>query len=259
MSRVNLLAISVGNTRTRVGAYVDGKLVESATFLNERHDRVMDAISDAIRPLRDHQDAPVLMGSVNPTFSNPIEEELAKLGRPLHRVERDLPIPIGRQLDPEALVGEDRLLNAAGAFDVLKQALVVVDAGTAVTVDLVDGAGTFHGGAILPGAQMMLDALASRAALLPEVEFARPNEIVGHSTTEAMLTGVYHGLRGAVRELIERYADVSGQFPLVVATGGDADLLFREWELVDRIVPDLTLMGLEVTLRTAMERETDKP
>lgn len=256
-SRVNLLAVSVGNTRTRVGSYVDGKLVESATFRNERHTKVMDAIKDAVRPLRDHKDAPVVMSSVNPSVSSTMEAELKQLDRVIHRVERDLPIPVGRQLDPEALVGEDRLLNAAGAFDVLKQAVVVVDAGTAVTIDLVDGAGTFHGGAILPGAQLMLDSLAKRAALLPEVEFSRPNETIGHSTVEAMLTGVFHGQRGAVRELVERFSDAIGQFPLVVATGGDADLLFRDWEMVDRIVPDLTLMGLEVTLRMALERERD--
>ncbi|QDU71933.1 type III pantothenate kinase [Mucisphaera calidilacus] len=254
MTRANLLAVSVGNTRTRVGAYVDGKLVESATFINERHTRVMDSVKDAARPLRDHAEAPVVMSSVNPAVSSQMETELQGLGRPLYRVERDLPIPIGRQLDPEALVGEDRLLNAAGAFDVLKQAAVIVDAGTAMTVDLVDGAGTFHGGAILPGAQLMLDSLTQRTALLPEVELSRPTETVGHSTVEAMLSGVYYGQRGAVRELVERFADAAGQYPLVVATGGDADLLFREWDLVDRIVPDLTLMGLEVTLRVALER-----
>lgn len=257
MSQVNLLAVSVGNTRTRVGAYVDGKLVESATFSNERHTKVMDAIAEAVHALRDHPEAPVVVASVNPPMSTSMEEELKALGRTVLRVERDMPVPIGRQLDREALIGEDRLLNAAAAFDVLKQALVVVDAGTAMTVDFVDGAGTFHGGAILPGAQLMLDSLSQRTALLPEVEFERPTENIGHSTLQAMLTGIYQGMRGAVRELVEAYALETGQYPIIVATGGDADLLFREWELIDRIVPDLTLKGLEVTLRTALERERD--
>lgn len=256
MVKVNLLAVSVGNTRTRVGAFVEGKLVEAATLENQRDGDLGDAIGRAFSPLRGHDDAAVLMSSVNPPAAQRIEEQIhTHLGREILRVERDLPIPIGRQLDREAIVGEDRLLNAAAAFDVLKQACVVVDAGTAITVDFVDGAGTFHGGAIAPGAQLMLDALHMRTAQLPEVEFARPVEAIGHNTMEAMKAGAFHGLRGMVRELVEQYAERVGQFPMVVATGGDGNLIFRDFDLVDRVVPDLTLMGLAMTLRRSMEGE----
>lgn len=255
MVKVNLLAISVGNTRCRIGAYVDGNLVECATLENGLDDRLGEAIEHAFNPLRERQDAGVLISSVNPVVADRVETlASARLGRQVERVERDYAIPIGRQLDREALVGEDRLLNAAAAFDVLKQACVVIDAGTAITVDLVDGSGTFHGGAIAPGAQLMLDSLHSRTALLPEVEFVRPHEVPGHNTVEAMRVGSFFGLRGVVRELVEQYAEHLGAFPTVIATGGDADVLFREWELVDRIVPDLTLTGIAVTWRVAIEQ-----
>lgn len=255
MVKVNLLAVSVGNTRTRVGAFVEGKLVEVAMLENARDGELGDAMDHAFTSLRERDDTVVLMASVNPTAAELMERQIEKhLQREIKRVERDLPIPIGRQLDREAIVGEDRLLNAAAAYDVLKQACVVVDSGTAITVDFVDGAGTFHGGAIAPGAQLMLDSLHHRTALLPEVEFARPVEAIGHNTMEAMRAGVFHGMRGMVRELVERYAEHLGQFPMVIATGGDADLLFRDFELVDRVVPDLTLIGLAVTLRVALER-----
>lgn len=254
MVKVNLLGISVGNTRTRIGAFVEGKLVESATLENRKDADLGDALEHAFVPLREREDAVVLMASVNPATADVIERQVQQhLGRETRRVERDLPIPIGRQLDREALVGEDRLLNAAAAFDVLQQACVVVDAGTAITVDFVDGAGTFHGGAIAPGAQLMLDSLHMRTAQLPEVEFGRPLEPIGHNTMEAMKAGVYHGLRGMVRELVEQYAEHIGQFPMVVATGGDGNLIFRDHDLVDRVVPDLTLTGLAVTVRRAME------
>jgi type III pantothenate kinase len=249
---LNLLAVSVGNTRTRIGAFVDGQLAQTACFENQRDAKITDALDHAGEPLKGQDDATVLMSSVNPAVSERIAHTIGEhLKRPVLCVEKDLPIPIGRQLDREAIVGEDRLLNAAAAYDVLKQACVVVDAGTAITIDFVDGAGTFHGGSIAPGAQMALDALAQRTALLPEVEFARPEEPVGHNTREAMLAGVYYGTRGMVRELVEAIAEHAGAFPLVVATGGDAHLLLRDYELMDRIVPDLTLMGLAVTLRAA--------
>src|SRR5699024_575466 len=114
----------------------------------------------------------------------PVSEQIEKqiglnLNIPVQRIEHDINIPIGRQLDPEAIVGEDRLLNAAASYDVLKQACVVIDAGTAITVDFVDGQGTFHGGAIAPGAQSMLNTLADKTSQLPEVELKAPREYIG--------------------------------------------------------------------------------
>ncbi len=255
MVSFNLLAVSVGNTRTRVGAFLEGELREVSTFRNDRKDRIASAIEQASKPLQGVEEAHVLMSSVNPGAAETVLALLEKhQGREVFRVEKDLPIPIGRQLDPEAIVGEDRLLNAAAAYDKLNQACVVVDAGTALTIDYVDGAGTFHGGAIVPGAQLMLDALHQRAALLPEVEFKKPEELIGHNTAEAMLTGAFYGLRGIVRSVVEQYAVHAGQYPTVIATGGDAQVLFRDDEFVSRVVPDLGLRGIAVTLRKQLEQ-----
>lgn len=256
MAQINLLAVSVGNTRTRVGAFVDNDLCEVATFRNDRHERISDAVEKAYEQLKDKDDLQVILSSVNPDAVQSVQGILKnKLpGQEVYRVEKDLSIPIGRQLDPEALVGEDRLLNAAAAFDKLQQACVVVDAGTAMTVDYIDGAGTFHGGAIVPGAQLMLDALTGRAALLPDVEFKKPEELIGHNTVEAMLTGAFYGLRGIVRSVTEAYAQQTGQYPTVIATGGDAQVLFRDDEFVNRVIPDLGLHGIAVTLRKQLEQ-----
>ncbi len=101
----------------------------------------------------------------------------------------------------------------------------------------------------------MLDSLTKRTAHLPEVEFERPAEAIGHNTVEAMRCGVFYGMRGIVRELVEQYAELAGAFPSVVATGGDSNLLFRDFKLVDRVIPDLTLRGIAVTLRTALEQQ----
>ncbi|MCC6680558.1 MAG: type III pantothenate kinase [Phycisphaeraceae bacterium] len=253
--KVNLLAISVGNTRTRVGAFIDGVLTQTATFVNEKQSRILEAVKSGFEQVGRRDDAVVLMTSVNPRKADELETQISEITqRHVRRVERDIQVPIGRQLDPQTIVGEDRLLNAAAAYDVMRQACVVVDAGTAITIDFVDGTGTFHGGAIAPGAQLMLDALHHHTALLPHVEFARPDEPIGHNTQQAMQSGTFHGLRGMVHELVEKYAEQVGQYPMVIATGGDADLLFRNDELIDRVVPDLTLMGLAVTLRVAREQ-----
>ncbi|MAE64951.1 MAG: pantothenate kinase [Phycisphaeraceae bacterium] len=245
----SMLAISIGNTRCRIGAVVNGKLVESAAALHQNFSAITKLLEDGFYFIRNEERPLALLSSACPPVAERVVDAIDQsLGLPVLRIEQEVPIPIGRQLDPEAIVGEDRLLNAAAAYDVMKQACVVVDAGTAITVDFVDGAGTFHGGAIAPGAALMLDALARGTASLPEVELAAPQEVIGHNTVEAIRCGVFHGLRGMVRELTERYAEVAGNYPIVIATGGDAALLFEGYELVDRIVDDLVLRGMLVAM-----------
>ncbi len=249
---INALAISIGNTRTRLGTFVDGKLIERQFLTNQSMSALPEVLAQTYSALRDKDDAPVVLASVNPSLTDRVAQAVAQqLGRTPLRIERDLKVPIGRQLDRESIVGEDRLLNAAAAYDTLKSACVIVDAGTAVTIDFVDGAGTFHGGAIAPGARMMLQSLQVGTGQLPEVELARPEEPIGHNTAEAMRCGVFYGLRGMVKELAEQYAEIAGNYPTIVATGGDAELLFGDWELIERHVPDLTLLGIGVTLQTA--------
>ncbi|MEE9212188.1 MAG: type III pantothenate kinase [Phycisphaeraceae bacterium] len=255
---INLLAIIVGNARTRIGTFVDDKLIDTRIVDNKRVADLGPALTSMFQPLADKPDAVVMLASVQPDICDQVTQQVRDvLGKKVVRVEQDLPIPIGRKLDPETIVGDDRLLNAAAAYDVLKQACVVVDAGTAITVDLVDGAGTFHGGAIGPGAQMNLTALHERTAQLPEVELKKPAEPIGHNTVEAIRSGVFFGLRGMVRELVELYAEQADAFPIVVVTGGDAQLLFDGYDLVDRIVPDLTLLGMAATLKTAAKNPAE--
>jgi type III pantothenate kinase len=254
--KVNLLAINVGNTRTQVGAFHQGKLEQSQSVPSGDVAQLKQALEQCYKIIAEESDVFVLMASVNANGAQAVEQAAAGvIDKPIRRVEKDIPIPVGRQLDRETIVGEDRLLNAAAAYAVLKQTCIVVDAGTAVTIDLVDGEGTFHGGAIAPGARLMLSSLHQHTAQLPEVTLEKPLEPIGHNTVEAMRTAVYHGLRGMVRELTEQYAENIGTYPLVIATGGDAQLLFEDYELIDRVVPDLTLIGLRVTLEAYLRED----
>ncbi len=249
----NIVAISVGNTRTQAGLFVDGALVETARLGNDQLAALVEQIVEWWQRIADTPAAAVL-ASVNDAIADQIDSLLKdQLSTDVYRIGTDLPAPIGRELDPETITGVDRLLNAAAAYDTVQQACVVVDVGTAVTVDFVDGEGTFHGGAIAPGARMQLRALHEYTSNLPDLEFVAPKkEAFGKSTAEAMYQGVFHGIRGLVWRLVEQYAERYGAFPLVIATGGDAEVLFRNDELVDRIVPDLTLLGIAVAARHAL-------
>jgi type III pantothenate kinase len=254
MSRLQLVLIDVGNSRSRIAAAKDRDLIEPVSIPNAdlaavssevlRHRALLD--TDATKA--------TIIASVNDGFADQLASALGdQLSQDIYRVGSDLPVPIRCDLAHETMTGVDRLLAATAAFEVLKQACIVVDAGTAVTVDFIDGEGTFHGGAIAPGAALQLAALHENTESLPEIAPATPDdEPFGKSTAQAMLLGVHCSIRGMVRMLVERYADHYGAFPQVIVTGGDAESIFADDELIDRIVPDLTLLGMAIAAAHAM-------
>ncbi|MFM7479779.1 MAG: type III pantothenate kinase [Planctomycetota bacterium] len=249
-----LVAISVGNTRTQIGRFNDlrGELDASESIPNDKVDTLLERIAHHLQEV-EGSDAVVAMASVNRSFSDPLRARAeGKLDIEIGVIGEDIMPAVATRVDPDATTGVDRLLCAAAAYARLKQACVVIDAGTAVTVDFVDGEGTFHGGAIAPGAAMQLRALHEHTDALPEIGFEPPpDEPFGRNTRDAMLQGVFHGIRGLAQRLIERYADAQGAFPMVVVTGGDAQTIFEHEDFVDRIVPDLLLLGIASSVAAA--------
>ncbi|MBX3406858.1 MAG: type III pantothenate kinase [Phycisphaeraceae bacterium] len=244
----DMLLVSIGNTRTRIAQVQGGKL-QPSRVMDNADPGTAAAIADAAQAGREGGALPMLLASVNSAAAEKYETDLGRAGVSVMRFGRDVPIPVRTTLEDDSTVGHDRLLDALGAFSRARQACIVIDAGTAVTVDFVDGEGTFHGGVIAPGAQMMLDALHERTSALPAVRLA-PEGIApgptpfGKTTPQAMTLGVSGAVRGLVHDLIDRYAEFYGAYPRVIATGGDAALLFEGDELVEHIVPDLTLIGM---------------
>ena len=124
--------------------------------------------------------------------------------------------------------------------------IIVVDCGTATTLDVVTAGGDYLGGAILPGVGISVETLAGRTAKLPTVEITRPATALGRSTIESIQAGVYHGHVGAIRQLLGELTReaFAGERPCVVGTGGFARLLEGE-KLFDEVVPELVLLGLK--------------
>lgn len=256
-----LLLVSVGNTRTRFAMVRNGELDPSRVEMNADVEALARAINEhrgeGVSADGEAEEArpPVLIASVHPPTAAAIQRALTAAGRHVSRLGRgpdELPIPVNHTLDDPSTVGTDRLLDALGAYSRAKSACVVIDAGTAITVDFVDGDGTFHGGAIAPGVRMMLEALHEKTASLPLVtlgpdvlpptdEQAAP---FGRSTRPAIALGVLSAARGMAHLLIDRYAQFYQAYPRIIATGGDAPLLFEGDGLVEHIVPDLPLIGM---------------
>ncbi|TVQ63522.1 MAG: type III pantothenate kinase [Phycisphaerales bacterium] len=266
VTTIHLLSINVGNTRTAYALHRGFSDIDRGPMravVNTDEKELIDALLAAARGMDGADKAIVVIASVNEPVATLIDSAL-RGGGPwdIARIGRDVPIPVRHALDEQGArtVGQDRLLNALGAYDVARQACVVVDAGSAVTVDFVDGEGVFQGGAIAPGARMMLRAMHNDAPALPDVglvipDGARPDEPAqpfGKNTPQAMLNGVYFGIRGMVRMLAERYAEAYDAYPQIIATGGDAEMLFESDELIETIVPDLTHRGMGIACREAL-------
>lgn len=250
-----LLLASVNNTRTRIGVAVAGEVRDARSLDNTDADAMAE---EAASVVAEHPaPAVILIASVNDAVAGPLTLSLRdRFSRAdVFRLGRDLRVPIPLAVDEPEAVGVDRQLDALAAYTRANQACAVVDVGTAVTIDFVDGQGTFQGGAIAPGLATMLDALHRRTERLPAVAFERPDPEhgpFGKTTRHAMMLGVMAAVRGAVRERVEAYAEAFGAFPMVVATGGDMGVLEGDG-LVEHFVPDLTLHGMVIAAERALD------
>jgi type III pantothenate kinase len=142
--------------------------------------------------------------------------------------------------------GPDRLANCAAAHALLGGACIVCDLGTATTVDAVDAAGEFLGGAIAPGLAVALRGLAEHAVRLVPIELQPPRQAIGRDTVEAMRSGSVLGHAGLLDGLVERFREELGEPVPAVATGGLAALVVPYCRQVERIQPGLTLDGLRL-------------
>src|SRR5215831_1250847 len=146
-------------------------------------------------------------------------------------------------------VGADRLVNTVAAHDRYKGPLIVVDFGTATTLDVVDRDGNYCGGVIAPGINLSLTALHMAAAKLPSVPIGRTERVIGKDTVSCMQSGIYWGYIGLVEGLVKRIRAERAEQMDVIATGGLAPLFAGATEIIDHVDPDLNLWGLRLIHR----------
>ena len=189
----------------------------------------------------------VVLASVVPEKAAVLAQTLSG-SFPLLSVSHEVALGVRIEFPKPESVGADRLANAAAVAAFHDSPAIVVDFGTAVTFDIVDGedAPAYIGGVIAPGLDVMRDYLHRRTALLPRIDLREPPAAIGKSTVDAMLSGAVHGYRGLVREILDRVREElpSEAQPTIIATGGYAELIaagLPEIEVVDSL---FTLRGL---------------
>ncbi|RST30960.1 type III pantothenate kinase [Sphingomonas ginkgonis] len=154
--------------------------------------------------------------------------------------------PIRLDVDEPENVGADRALNVIAAHAKYPGDLVVIDFGTATTLEVVDYSGAYKGGIIAPGINLSLDALVGAAAKLPRIAIEAPESrsVIGRTTNSQMLSGIYWGYVAMIEGLLARVKAEIGRPVTVVATGGLAVLFNRHTDAFDALEPDLTIQGL---------------
>ena len=253
-----ILAVDIGNSAAKA-AIVDGETVLESGRLDTSSATAEDLL-DGLRVLTGAHDEPpraIVTVSVVDRWTERLEIAADALGLPLTVIAASH-IPISTALARPDRTGPDRLLAAWAASRIYGSPVIVVDLGTATTVDAVDGDGFFLGGAIAPGLELAADALAEHTARLPRIDVNLPDEAIGTDTAGAIASGVVIGHIGSVRELArrmhERIADRSAATKVIV-TGGHSAATWAEaaWRtpagddlpaIADALDPDLVLRGL---------------
>lgn len=265
-----LLTVDIGNTQTTLGLFgKTGKLLrqwrmasDKTDTADELHERLFGYFLMLGLDLADVKH--VAIASVVPVLTR---EWHYMLGHILEQEDvltvdatRDCGIKIAMP-DPRQ-VGADRIANAVAARASYGAPVVVVDFGTATNIDVVDGNGTFRGGAIMPGLMLSARALFSQAARLSSVSLVVPTHALGVDTETAVQSGIVIGTAAQAEGLVRRIVDELraedpelGRVP-VVGTGGLVREIARATELFDALDPDLTVRGIyQIWEHRAKKRE----
>jgi type III pantothenate kinase len=247
-----LLALDAGNTNVTIGIFRDGKLAD-----NRRLRTIREQTSDewgillmsllryaSLDPSEIHG---IIVSSVVPPLNSPLAE-MAQRYFGIEAVFVNSHTDTGLKIlyENPAEVGADRIVNSVAAFHKYGGPCVIVDLGTAITFDAISAKAEYLGGIIAAGIGISAEALFSRTARLPLVDFRKPKAVIGTNTVASMQSGLYYGAIGAIDGMIERLIEELGPDTRTIATGGQAALIAGGSRYIRHVDENLTLEGLKI-------------
>jgi type III pantothenate kinase len=249
-----LLAVDVGNTQTHLGVFDKDSLRHewrAATEATRTADELALLFGEFLS-LADlsfsRQISGVAISSVVPRATQELRDmTLRYFGFPAVVVEPGVKTGLAILTENPREVGADRIANAVAAHALWpQQAVIIVDFGTAITVDAVSADGAYLGGAIAPGVETSASALFQSTAQIRRVELVTPPSAIGKTTVACVQSGIMFGTAALVDGLIERVSDEMGTDVETVATGGHATVVLENCRRVEHYEPTLTLTGLRL-------------
>jgi type III pantothenate kinase len=247
-----LLVVDVGNTQTHFGAYDGDRLVEHWRFATVRTS-TSDELGAALRNLLalralgfEDIDASIVSSTVPALRPEWTAMASQYLGHEMPVVGPGLRTGMPIRIDNPRELGPDRIVNAIAAYEQVGGPVIVVDLGTALTFDIVNGDGEYVGDIIAPGVEISLDALTARAAALPRIDLTPPRSLIAKGTVDAIRAGVIYGYAAMVDGILERLRAELDEEVEAIATGGLAGAIVPYCEHIEEIDGLLTLKGLRI-------------
>lgn len=234
------LVVDSGNTRVKLGVFVEGQLQHTASC------EIDSARNRMAQMIEDYRVEQVMVSDVSGQLKLTKIEFGAKVK--LYYLEGETHLPFINLYESKATLGADRKALVAGALHFFeKQACLIIDAGTCVTYDIINASHEYLGGNISPGLQMRLRAMHEFTGKLPMPVFQLPAQVLGKNTQECLTSGAYFGLIGEINFLIDHYEQNWPQLK-VLLTGGDAELLAKSLKTSIFVNEHLLLYGLNKIL-----------
>ncbi|CAH0347598.1 type III pantothenate kinase [Bacillus sp. CECT 9360] len=255
-----IFVLDVGNTNTVIGVYDNDHLKYHWRIETNRH-KTEDEYGMIIKSLLEqeglsfHEFDGIIISSVVPPIMFALERMCQKYFqiKPLV-VGPGIKTGLNIKYENPREVGADRIVNAVAGIHEYGGPLIIVDFGTATTYCYINEEKQYMGGAIAPGIGISTEALYSKAAKLPRIEIARPDDIIGKNTVAAMQAGILFGYVGQVEGIVGRMKAQSIKVPKVIATGGLASLIANESNSIDIVDPFLTLKGLQLIYKRNIDQ-----
>lgn len=247
-----LLAIDIGNTNLVIGCIENDKILFKARIATDRT-RTSDQYGVEIKNMMEAYGVQVsdiddcIIASVVPPVFNSVKTGVWKvIGKQPMVVGPGLKTGLNIHVDVPSQVGSDRIVVAVAALAEYKAPLILMDLGTATTMDVIEPENVYMGGVILPGVKVALDALTSRAAQLPAISLDKPKSVVGKNTVDCMRSGMMYGTAASIDGLVERIEAELGHPATLIATGGMAQFVTPLCKREIILEKDLLLKGLNI-------------
>ena len=247
-----LLAIDIGNTNIVIGCMKDDEIVFKARIATDRlrtSDQYGVEIKNMIEAfgvnLKEIDDC-IISSVVPPVFNSVRTGVLKIIGKQPMVVSPGLKTGLNINVDVPSQVGSDRIVIAVAALAEYEAPLILMDLGTATTIEVVEPDNRYVGGVIFPGVMVSLDALTSRAAQLPGISLDKPKAVIGKNTIDCMRSGMMHGTAAMIDGIIERIEEELGHKATIVATGGLARFITPLCKREIILERDLLLKGLNI-------------
>ena len=247
-----LLAIDIGNTNIVIGCIKDDEILFEARIATDRT-RTSDQYGVEIKNMLEafgvsREDiGDCIISSVVPPVFNSVRTGVIKvIGKQPMVVGPGLKTGLNIHVDMPSQVGSDRIVIAVAALAEYEAPLILMDLGTATTIEVVEQGNVYMGGVIIPGVKVSVDALTSRAAQLPGISLDQPKNVIGKNTVDCMRSGIMYGTAGMIDGIVDRMEEELGHKSTLVATGGMAQFITTLCRHEIILEKDLLLKGLNI-------------